>query len=236
MKPFVLFFVIAMCLPSFTKGAEETDYLRCIDKSLYAGEASVRMEIFKNGRMLKYYDLQFYRLDDNIRMEFTDPAPERGRRMLNDNSNFWMYMPRTGKVMKLPLKQSFMGSDASNRDLMKISFEKDYDLVKVTLQDASVMLLELKAKDLAVSYNKVLVTYDAEKKAPLKQQMFSLSGKLIKTILYEDLVKMDGQYIPAVLKIRDELQKNTQTVMHYKNVKRKGNKPAEFFTLGSLKR
>lgn len=236
MKPFILFIVMFMGLSSFIYGEEVPDYLGLIDRSLYTEQSVVRMEVFKNDKMLKYYDLVFYRMGDNMRMEFGGPASEKGRRMLNDNSNLWMYMPRTSKVMKLPLKQSFMGSDASNRDLMKVAFKKDYDLVKVTGQGESVIVLELKAKDLSVSYNKVSVYFDAVKKAPLKQEMFSLSGKLIKTILYENLTVVDGQYIPAVLKIRDELQKNTLTVMYYKDMKLKGSKPAEFFTLGSLKK
>lgn len=152
------------------------------------------------------------------------------------NILIWMYLPRTSKVMKLPFKQSFMGSDASNGDLMRMCFKNDYEIVNVTQKDNELVELELKAKDLEVAYNKVIIQYDTKKRVPVKQEMYSLSSKLIKTMFYEDIVQIDGSYVPSTIIIREELQRNTQTKMYYTNIKKKNSKPTEFFTLGSLRR
>ncbi len=215
--------------------AQEPDYLAIMDKALYIEYAEARMEVYKNDKLEKYYTMEFYRKDMKMRMEFLEPAVEKGRRMLNDENNMWMYLPRTSKVMKLPLKQAFMGSDASNRDLMRIAFSQDYDLAGIRPVDGNTLELELKAKDLSVSYNRVLILYDKGRNVPVRQEMYSLSGKLIKTLEYGYAQAADGTSYAAELIIRDELLKNTLTKMYYTKVKRSNNKPSVYFTLGSLK-
>jgi outer membrane lipoprotein-sorting protein len=211
------------------------DYLALTDNALYTEYADIRMEVYKNDKLIKDYGIEFHRKGAKMRMEFTAPAVEKGRRILNDESNMWMYMPRTSKVIKLPLKQAFMGSDASNRDLMRIEFGKDYDLVGSEQSDEATIQLELKAKDLSVSYNKVVILFDLKRNIPLKQEMFSLSGKLIKTIEYICKKRPDNTLYMSEMIIKDELPGNSFTKMYYENCKRRQNKPAVFFTLGSLK-
>jgi len=215
--------------------ANNPDYLSLIDKALYVEYAETKMEVFKNEKLLKYYEMELYRSGSKMRMEFTGPATEKGRRMLNEETNLWMYMPRTSKVMKLPLKQAFMGSDASNRDLMRCDFKRDYEIINITEGKDNLMLLELKAKDLSVSYHKVIIHYDNIRQLPVRQEMYSLSDKLIKIIEYVYEKDANGKYDPSQIIIKDELLKNSLTKMYYYKVKRTNNKPAVFFTLGSIK-
>lgn len=226
---------------SWTWGAlaqspSEVDYLALLDRSIYMEYATSRMEMYKNEKLMRFYELEFFRQDDKMRMEFTGPATEKGRRMLNDGSSLWMYLPRTSKVMKLPFKQAFMGSDASNTDLMRMAFKKDYELVKLTPLEGKRIELELQAVNLEVAYHRMKVVFDTEKNVPVRQEMYSLSGKLIKTLLYDEPVEVDGTYFPSSFTIQDALKKNTRTKLSYKDIRKKSNKPAEFFTLASLKR
>lgn len=212
------------------------EYLVDLDKSMYMEYAILKMEMYKNNKVVKSYDMEFFRSDNKMRMEFTAPAVEKGRRMLSDNSSLWMYLPRTSKIIKLPFKQSFMGSDASNTDLMRMRFKNDYEIINIQEKDNSIIELELKAKNTEVAYHKVVIQYDRKRKVPLKQEMYSLSNKLIKTMLYENIIQIEGSYIPSTMIIKEELQKNTQTKLIYTNIKKQDKKPIEFFTLGSLKR
>lgn len=236
MKTTILVLFTALILSAFSVNNKEVDYLELLERSIYMESANLKMELYKNEKVMRYYDMEFYRQGDKMRMEFTAPAPEKGRKILNDNSSLWMYLPRTSKVMKLPFKQSFMGSDASNTDLMRMAFKKDYEMVNIITKEDGVVELELKAKNLEVSYNKMKVLFDTKKKIPIKQEMYSLSNKIIKTISYEDAVLIDGKYIPATIIIKDELQKDSSTKLYYTNIKRNSSKPAEYFTLGSLKK
>jgi outer membrane lipoprotein-sorting protein len=232
-----LFITIAvLCIgTNVSVQAAEPDYLILIDKSLYVEYAGIRMEIYKNDKLVKYYGIEFYRKEVKMRMEFIEPAVEKGRRMLNDGSNMWMYMPRISKVIKLALRQVFMGSDASNRDMMRIEFAKDYDLVGCEQSDEAILQLELKAKNLSVLYHKVVVLFDSKRNILLTQKMFSLSGKLIKTIEYTYKEHPDNTFYMSEMIIKDELMGNSFTKTYYENCKRRQNKPDVFFTLGSLK-
>lgn len=221
---------------ALAQSPSEVDYLALLDRSIYMEYATSRMEMYKNEKLMRFYELEFFRQDDKMRMEFTGPATEKGRRMLNDGSSLWMYLPRTSKVMKLPFKQAFMGSDASNTDLMRMAFKKDYELVKLTPLEGKRIELELQAVNLEVAYHRMKVVFDTEKNVPVRQEMYSLSGKLIKTLLYDEPVEVDGTYFPSSFTIQDALKKNTRTKLSYKDIRKKSNKPAEFFTLASLKR
>ncbi|MDR0506814.1 MAG: outer membrane lipoprotein-sorting protein [Dysgonamonadaceae bacterium] len=215
---------------------QDVDYLDVIDRSLYIEKANLKMEIYKNDKLIKYYKMEFYRHEEKMRMEFTEPAVEKGRRMLNDNSNLWMYLPRTSKVVKLPFKQSFMGSDASNRDLMKVSLKKDYEVTNIVHHSDSIVKIELKAKDLSVSYNKVVLTFDAKRQVLLQQEMYSLSGKIITTMMYENIVKIDDIFMPTIIVIKNELSKDSITKLYYSNIQRKSEKNIEYFSLDALKK
>lgn len=221
---------------ALAQSPSEVDYLALLDRSIYMEYATSRMEMYKNEKLMRFYELEFFRQDDKMRMEFTGPATEKGRRMLNDGSSLWMYLPRTSKVMKLPFKQAFMGSDASNTDLMRMAFKKDYELVKLTPLEGKRIELELQAVNLEVAYHRMKVVFDTEKNVPVRQEMYSLSGKLIKTLLYDEPVEVDGTCFPSSFTIQDALKKNTRTKLSYKDIRKKSNKPAEFFTLASLKR
>lgn len=233
---FTSFLISSLFFPAIKAVEPSQDYLDDLDQAMYIEYATMKMEMYKDGKVVRYYDLEFFRLDSKMRMEFTAPAVEKGRRMLNDNSSLWMYLPRTSKVMKLPFKQAFMGSDASNADLMRMCFKNDYEVVNVREKENQMVELELKAKNIDVAYHKVVVHYDTKRKILLKQEMYSVSDKLIKTILYENIIQSEGKYIPATMIIKEELQKNTQTKLIYTNIKERNKQPAEFFTLGSLKR
>lgn len=231
-------YIITLLISLFTYqvNAAAKDYLEQLDESLYAEYAIMKMEMYKDDKMLRHYEMEYYRQADKMRMEFTSPATEKGRRMLNDNASLWMYLPRTSKIMKLPFKQSFMGSDASNTDLMRMSFKKDYEIVTVSEEENEIIRLDLKAKNPEVSYDKTVIFFDAKKKVPVKQEMYSISGKLIKTIFYENSKQADNTYFPVTMSIKEELQKNTLTRIFYSNIKRKSSKPVEYFTTGALKR
>lgn len=238
MKSSILLLCFSLLLNSWMiKGQNsQVNYLKQLDASLYMESADMRMELYKNGKIVRFYEMEFYRKNEKMRMEFTAPAPEKGRRMLNDNASLWMYLPRTSKVMKLPFKQAFMGSDASNSDLMRMTFEQDYEIVNISQKEGDLIELELKATNPEVAYNKTVIHYDTKKNMPVKQEMYSLSGKIIKTLTYENPVQIDGFYVPSTLTITEATQKTSVTKLTYSNIKKKNDKPAEYFTLGSIKR
>lgn len=228
--------IISVILFTGQVQSQGIDYITMLDEVFNVEQAKARMDVFKNEELMKYYEMDFYRKDNKVRMDFTGPAVEKGRRMLDDEINIWMYMPRTSKVMKVPLKQTFMGSDASNRDVFRLNFSRDYDLAGTTPGENGMILIELNAKDQSVAYSKVIFTFDIQNRVPVQQEMYTLSGRRIKVIEYSQIISVEGRNMPTLIIIKDELQKNTYTRLEYNQIKAKGDKAAEFFTLGGIKR
>jgi outer membrane lipoprotein-sorting protein len=232
-----LLLVVALTLSAtFTQGwaqDAQPDYLYLLDKAMYMERAELRMEMYENGKMVNHYEMAFFRSGNKIRMEFTAPAAEKERRMLSDNASLWMYLPHTSKVMKLPFGQSFMGSDASNSDLMRMNFRSDYELVEVRkMGEENLVALRLKAKDLEVAYPEVSLVYDTQRNVPIQQEIYSLSGELVKAIRYGDIVRQGEEYIPSTMMIKEG--KNTLTRLIYSGILKESEQPAGFFTPTSL--
>ena len=81
----------------------------------------------------------------------------------------------------------------------------------------------------------MIISFDKQKKVPVKQEMYSLSNKLIKTMEFTYVKQSNGKYVCETSIIRDELLKNSITKMYYNEAKQANNKPDVFFTLGSIK-
>ncbi len=60
--------------------------------------------------------------DDRSLVRVTAPARDRGNATLTDDDNLWTFSPRINRVIKIPssmMGQSWMGSDFSNRDVVR---------------------------------------------------------------------------------------------------------------------
>jgi outer membrane lipoprotein-sorting protein len=60
--------------------------------------------------------------DDRSLVRVTAPARDRGNATLTDDDNLWTFSPRVNRVIKIPssmMGQSWMGSDFSNRDVVR---------------------------------------------------------------------------------------------------------------------
>ena len=177
--------------------------------------------------------MHVFKKGDKLRLDIVKPSIEKDRRILNDGDNLWMYLPRSSKLIKIPYKQAFLGGDASNRDILRVSLVNDYKVAKMETNN-EMRILYLEARDLSVAYNKVIFYLNRENFAPIKQEMQSLSGRTIKTINYENIKVIDGKYIPTQFTIEDAIQEDTKTVFLYSNLLLEVDQPDVFFTTGSL--
>ncbi|WP_036384143.1 outer membrane lipoprotein-sorting protein [Muricauda sp. MAR_2010_75] len=230
-------FLCCVVLHTVTFGQQSSanEVLELLDRNFFSAnmEYDMEMSIYKKEKVKRSYFMHVFKKDDKLRLEIVKPNIEKDRRILNDGDNLWMYLPRSSKLIKIPYKQAFLGGDASNRDILRVSLVDDYKVTKMETNNET-QILYLEANDLSVSYNKVIFYLNRENFAPIKQEMQSLSGKTIKTINYEDIEVIDGKYIPTRFTIVDALQGDTKTVFLYSNLLLEVHQPDVFFTTGSL--
>lgn len=216
--------------------ADSSGMLEHLDKNFFSldMEFVMKMEILKNENVKRTYEMQVVKKDEKMRLDILRPSIERDRRVLNDGDNMWMYLPRSSKLIKIPYKQAFLGGDASNRDILRISLVEDYEVIGDVENVDGELLLKLKAKDLKTAYNQVNFYLDKKTKYPIKQEMLSLSGKVIKTIEYVEYIEFDQGYFPSRVTILDQLRKDSKTIFTYTDLSKGTDKTDAFFTTASL--
>lgn len=175
--------------------------------------------------------------NENTIVLTTSPASDRGQAMLMRGRDLWVFMPSVSQPVRLSLSQRLTGQVA-NGDLARANFAGDYIPTLVgeeTVDGRRAHLLELAARDRSVTYAKVRYWVAADDQHPLKAEFYSLSGKLLKTALYQDFREMAGRVRPTRLVIDDALKAGERSILTYQSMDLR-DLPERMFTSEYLKR
>ena len=119
----------------------------------------------------------------------------------------WMYLPNSGKVLRIGAKEQSMGGEASNTDLLRVDLAKDYNGTYVgeeTIEGVPCYKLDLTAKDRTIAYDRVVYWVSKDGELPVKREFYSLSGKLLKTMYFKDVKNYHGRIRPSFMLIQNE--------------------------------
>lgn len=153
-------------------------------------------------------------------IEYQTPKREKGTRMLKIDGQMWLYFPRAERVQKISghmMRQGMMGSDVSYEDMMETAdFDEMYDakiLGTEELDGRKQWKLEAIAKDSSITYPKRIIWIDDEYRIPSKQELYALSGMLLKTWTMGDVQLIDGKNVPMKTVISDALKEGSSTTI-----------------------
>lgn len=159
----------------------------------------------------------FQRTDDNL-MTLVQLFPEadKGVGYLRDNENIWSYDPISRKFSHTSIKEALGDSDVKLDDVdqAKTKWRENYEVTAYeegTLGKFSVDIITLTAKTTDPAYAKS--KYYIRKDIPLllKEEDFSGSDRLMRTILLPKYAKVPAGYVATQAIMRDELNKGEQT-------------------------
>jgi outer membrane lipoprotein-sorting protein len=239
--------LLASTLPPRALAAEPTveEILAGIDRNMVfeSRTATVSMTVEGSRRTRSFAMLSYGRGKDDSAMEFLSPVREKGTRMLKRKDDLWMYMPTVDKTQKISghmLRQGMMGSDLSYEDMMASSELRTMYSAKVlgteTVEGRPAWKLEMLAKDESVAYPKRLSWVDTELFIPVKQEIYALSGMLLKTWVMSDIVDVAGRKFPSKMVIRDEVKKESKTTLEFRDLEFGVDLPEEVFGMRWLER
>ena len=201
------------------------------------------MTVVKPKRTKVYEFLSYGRGVDEAATEFLAPSRDAGTKMLKKGDELWIYLPSVEKVQKMSghmLRQGMMGSDVSYEDMMESSSWLDAYTAEVTGADMAegrdCWLLEMKAKTDEVSYPTRKVWVDKEHLIPVKQELYAVSGVLLKTWLMTEPMEYEGRQYPTRMIIDDSLQEGSRTEMHFKEMDFSVDVEDEIFSMRWLER
>ena len=244
-KPFFIFILLLITNSVFSNEISAEEILKKMDENYVTETRVATMKMVVHGRRnSRTIEMKSYSQGtENSFTEYLSPARERGTKMLKLENNLWIYSPTTDRIIKISghmLHQSVMGSDLSYEDLMDEDELLDDYTAKVTNEltfkgnDCWELYLLGKKNDLA--YAKRIILVDKEKFLPLKQELYGLSGTLLKEIIVEEAFKIDNRWYPKHLIFRDVLKKSKGTEIFFDSIEINVDIPKSKLSKASLRK
>ncbi|MBI5494455.1 MAG: outer membrane lipoprotein-sorting protein [Deltaproteobacteria bacterium] len=160
---------------------------------------------------------------EKLRVTFSEPSSAKGQEMLRNGDNLWLYMPNLKRSVRIASRDSFMGGDFNNADVLRVNYEADYT-GKLTTPSTipNTYQLELKAKGPQVAYDviKLWMTVEA-KPLPVRGEFYASSGKMLRSAQFSEVKDFGQLKRPAKIMMRNELatQRYSEMLLHTMTVK-----------------
>ena len=199
-----------------------------IDENLtFESRTSTVTMTVKTARRTRSYEMRTYgRGASEAAIEYLAPVRDKGTRILRKSGEVWMYLPsveRTQKISGHMLREGMMGSDVSYEDMTSASSWRDAYQATVegedTIDGRRCYKMVMVANDESITYPKRVAWVDAETKIPIRQELYAVSGMLVKTWTMTDVREYEGgRRFPSTMKISDALQAGSETVLELTDI------------------
>lgn len=231
-------FILTVLFVFNAKAQDANALLKEVDDNLMPESyESVRKIINEepNGSKKEYTFYTVKKGKDKIATLYLAPASEKGRSTLRLGENLWLYIPSTNKPIRITSLQSVIGGVFNNADIMQLEYSVEYD-ASYAEHNGSEYILDLKAKNNTVAYDRLKMWVTKGKKILRKVEAYTASNTLIKTLEFKtDKNFGGGLFRPSVIETYSPLYKGYRSLMIYQSVKKR-NFPDEVFTLNYMGR
>lgn len=195
-----------------------------------AGRRRMELEVFAEGT-------------DKAFVCVTSPPRDSGTRFLRLGRDLWLYLPAVRKPVKLSgqmLGQSAFGSDFSYEDMTgSRRFAELYEADTVlsdTVRGKPCHVLELHARSLTTTYQRIRLWVDRARLIPLCQELLTKSGRVLKSVEELDYQSIGTYYVPTRVVFEDHLRRATKTTLVIRQVEFDTELPPRIFSLHNLNR
>ena len=180
--------------------------------------------------------------EDKAFTEYTNPAREKGTKMLKLEDKLWIFSPSTDRIIQITgqmLRQSVMGSDLSYEDMMEDADLTSHYNAEVTgsdtLQNRKCWILQLNALKEGEAYQVRKIWVDQERYVPLKEELYAKSGKLLKRTQLSEVKRIQGRWYPMKFVYKDMLKQGDGTQFIIETLSLDEPVPENIFLKASLK-
>lgn len=179
---------------------------------------------------------------DQTFIRILSPRKERGVGTLRIDTEMWNYLPRTGKVIKIPpsmMMSAWMGSDFTNDDLVKeFTLTKHYTFRLLEPEDREEGLLYLEARpkpDVPVVWDRILIVVQEKDLLPVRQMYFDEKGHLMRQMVFTEITQFGERRVPAVMTLTPATKEGHRTVIRYKDLRFDLDLKPDVFSLRNLR-
>jgi hypothetical protein len=160
----------------------------------------------------------------------TSPEHYRGRLLLRSGREYYLHMKSIRNPLRVAPQQGFRG-DVANADIARVDYVADYDVTlagEEEVEGRSCHRLDLTAREKVVAYRRVSYLVEVETGRPVKTGHYAVSGRLLKTVFYEDYRPALGAVRPHRMRLIDGLDPSQITVMEYADLREEDFPPRIF--------
>ncbi len=159
--------------------------------------------------------------DEYYLILITEPVKDKGQTFLKRQTDMWNWMPSISKMIKIPpsmMSQSWMGSDFTNDDLVKMnSYVNQYTHEIVgedVIEGLNCYKLELIPKpDAPVVWGKVLAWISKEEFYQLKLEFYDEDNILVNRQESSDIKQFSDRKLPAKMVMTPLSDPGNQTII-----------------------
>jgi outer membrane lipoprotein-sorting protein len=218
----------ALAVPLSAQAIDAKTVLKAVDANLDYGKedysAVFTIVTQKPGEKDSVLQVKLFRRDENDQFVWILQKPEaqKGQGFLKVADNIWMYDPESGKYSHSTMKEQIQNSKAKSSDLKRGTYADDYDVASAeqgTLGKYPVYLFTLKAKNNEVTYPTLKLSVRTDKPVIMKEEDYSLSDRLMRTVLYPPkYIEVGGKVVCSQTLIQDELNKGEKSQLTISDV------------------
>jgi outer membrane lipoprotein-sorting protein len=174
----------------------------------------------------------------------TEPARDQGQVFLKRLTDMWNFMPSINRMIKIPpsmMSQSWMGSDFTNNDLVKMnSLVEDYThkiLGEENVGGYDCYKIELIPKeDAAVVWGKIVMWIAKNEFYEMKAEFFDEDMKLVNTQTASDIRLFGDRKLPARMEMVPADKPGNKTILQMKNMQFNIDLPDSFFSQQNMQK
>ncbi len=177
----------------------------------------------KPGQERSVFQVRSFRRDssDSFVMVILEPRVRRGEGYLQLGETAWSYDPESREFGVFSMKENFQDSEARNSDFSSLTVSESYeitDIQQARLGSFDVYLLDLKALNDRVTFPRIRFWVRQDNYLVLKEEMYSLSGRLMRTGLITSYARVSGRFVPTKILYVDNLNQGERTEITARNI------------------
>jgi hypothetical protein len=169
-------------------------------------EAAASMTAHRPDGSVRTYQMRFLKSgEDKFRVFFDAPSNARGQELLRVGDNFWVYMPNLKRAVRLAARESFMGGDFNNADVLRVNYSVDYDAA-IRSETAESWTLDLKSHNPGSAYDRIELTLHKGDHLPIEGHFFAASGKELRAAEFKAPTDFHGHRRPKLVTMRNLIE------------------------------
>ena len=224
MKKLSTLFILILLLLSSLSAESAKDILDKMEDAMEFETLSFSATIKNTDRMgTTTQSFDAVQNDDGDTLLTVTSGMDKGQKVLRLDDEIYIYYPDADEIIRLSdsgLSSSFLGSDFSYEDLSGDDDYEDrynYELVgEETFNNTSCYRIKFSAKKLSETYQKMEMLIDKVRYVPIVEELYSKSGRLLKTIYYYGY--SERPYFPTSVKTENAVKKSNKSEMNVKNI------------------